>query len=332
MSLPETPPLPTPSFTPPPPQPTLLKKVFLGRGGMRAGWRLLLFFVILFALGAVVRLVSRLVSRGAPPAGNAFDPVLLMVGEGIAFAVLLVASFLMSRIEKRRLGEYGLALGRGFRLTFWEGAFYGFGGITLVLLVLRLTGHFYFGPVALQGGAILRFGGLYLLGFLLVGFLEEYSFRGYVLYTLSDGLSGLGPIGPGGGFLIAAVVMSTLFGMAHRGNPGETFVGLLSVVVFSLVFCFVLWRTGDLWMAVGFHMAWDWGQTFFYGVPDSGIPSPGHLLTPSFQGSEWWTGGSVGPEASFLTPLVLLLVGLCVHLRYRQAKYRPGADRAPMQN
>lgn len=301
----------------------------MGRGGIRAGWRLLIFFLILFSIGAGARLVARLVSRGAPrQSAAAFDPVLLMVSEGIAFAVLLLASFLMSRIEKRRLGEYGLALRRGFRTTFWEGAFYGFGGITLVLVVMRLTGHYYFGPVALHGSEIFRYGGVYLAGFLGVGFLEEYSFRGYVLYTLTDGLSGLGAIRPGGAFLISAVVMSTLFGMAHRGNPGETFVGLVSVVVFSLVFCFVLWRTGDLWMAVGFHMAWDWGQTYFYGVPDSGIQSVGHLLTPSFQGSQWWTGGSVGPEASFLTPLVLLLVGLLVHLRYREAKYRSGADRA----
>jgi CAAX protease family protein len=71
-------------------------------------------------------------------------------------------------------------------------------------------------------------------------------------------------------------------------------------------------------------MAWDWGQTFFYGVPDSGIPSSEHLLTPSFHGSTWWTGGTVGPEASFLTPLVLLLVALCVHLRYRSVRYPLG--------
>ena len=328
MSQPPAPPLAPPSFTPPPPEPSLLQQVFVGRGGIRAGWRLLIFFLILFSIGAVARLVGRLVARGARPASAAaFDPVQLMVSEALGFAALLLASFLMSRIEKRRLGEYGLALGRGFRVTFWEGAFYGFGGISLVLVVMRLTGHFYFGPVALHGSEIFRYGAIYLAGFLLVGFLEEYSFRGYVLYTLTDGLSGLGSIRPAGAFLISAVVMSTLFGMAHRGNPGETFVGLVSVVVFSLVFCFVLWRTGDLWMAVGFHMAWDWGQTYFYGVPDSGIQSVGHLLSPSFQGSQWWTGGSVGPEASFLTPLVLLLVGLLVHLRYRQAKYRPGADR-----
>jgi uncharacterized protein len=34
-----------------------------------------------------------------------------------------------------------------------------------------------------------------------------------------------------------------------------------SVVGFGLLFCLSLRRTGSLWWAVGFHAAWDWGQT-----------------------------------------------------------------------
>lgn len=323
MSQPPVPPLPTPTLTPPPPEPTLLKKIFVGRGGIRAGWRLLIFFGILFLLFAGVGLAQRLLLPHAQPSQRGeLDPVGILVGDGIGFGVFLLAGFLMSGLERRRVAEYGLGMREAFRGKFWEGAFYGFGGITLVLVVMRLTGHYYFGPLSLHGAAALHWGALYLVAFLGVGFLEEYSFRGYALYTLSTGI----------GFWPAALIFSALFGYAHSRNPGETLVGLVSVVIFSVVFCFVLWRTGNLWMAVGFHMAWDWGQTYFYGVPDSGIPSQGHLLTPSFQGSQWWTGGSVGPEASFLTPLVLLLVALCVHWRYRQVKYRPGADKAQMQN
>jgi membrane protease YdiL (CAAX protease family) len=329
MSQPPAPPLPPPPLTPPPPEPTLLKKIFVGRSGIRAGWRLLIFFAMLFVIGGGLNLLVRLVLRGRPrPSPTHLDAVPLVIGEAVQFSLLLFITFLMSRLEKRRIREYGLALGRGFRLTFWEGVFYGFGGLTLVLVVMRLSGHYDFGPLALHGGGIFYFGLLYLVGFLGTGFFEEYSFRGYVLYTLTDGLSGLGPIRPATGFWISAILLSSLFGFAHSRNPGETPLGLISVVVFALVFCFVLWRTGDLWMAVGFHMAWDWGQTYFYGVPDSGLISQAHLLSPSFHGPDWWTGGSTGPEASFLTPLVLLLIALAVHLRYRSVKYRPGADKA----
>jgi len=51
-------------------------------------------------------------------------------------------------------------------------------------------------------------------------------------------------------------------------------------------------------MPIGFHAAWNWGETFFYGVPESGFPPKGHLFNPTFAGPVWLTGGSAGPEGS----------------------------------
>jgi hypothetical protein len=109
--------------------------------------------------------------------------------------------------------------------------------------------------------------------------------------------------------------------LAHAGNPGESKVGLLSVVLFALLFCFILRRTGNLWWAVGFHAGWDWGQTFFYGVPDSGLAAYHNLFNCSFSGPVWLTGGSVGPEASIFTPIVLLIVGVLFSRVHRENRY-----------
>jgi hypothetical protein len=70
-------------------------------------------------------------------------------------------------------------------------------------------------------------------------------------------------------------------------------------------------------MAIGFHAAWDWGETYFYGVADSGQVAVGHLFNASFAGPQWITGGTVGPEGSyFCVALLLLLFALfCVLLR-----------------
>ncbi len=85
----------------------------------------------------------------------------------------------------------------------------------------------------------------------------------------------------------------------------------------------MLRRTGTLWLPVGFHAAWDWGETFFYGVPDSGEVAPGHLFNASLTGSKWLTGGSVGPEASVLcifliAVLFVLFAALWPEVRYPQ--------------
>jgi membrane protease YdiL (CAAX protease family) len=92
--------------------------------------------------------------------------------------------------------------------------------------------------------------------------------------------------------------------------------------VIGFFFCFTLRRTGSLWFGVGFHAAWDWGETFVYSVPDSGTIFPGHLLKSSLQGPRWLTGGVVGPEGSVLCFAVLGLVWIVFAWRYPEVKYR----------
>jgi membrane protease YdiL (CAAX protease family) len=82
---------------------------------------------------------------------------------------------------------------------------------------------------------------------------------------------------------------------------------VLAAAFIGLFFCLTLRRTGNLWFAVGFHAAWDWGETFFYSVPDSGMTSPGHLLSSTLHGPTWLSGGGVGPEGSVLCFAVIAL-------------------------
>ncbi len=297
-----------------PPREPLAVRVFYGPEGIRAGWRLVIFFVVLtvvaFVAGTLLRLFMHMPAR-KPGAPLEFRPVYFLVSEWVGFFDVLIAALVMSKVERRQLGEYGLPRRGMFGGRFWEGAVLGFAGISVVLLAMRAGGNFYFGTVGVRGLEAWKYAGLYALLFLATGFFEEYSFRGYPMFTLTKGV----------GFVAAAIIVSASFGFVHAANPGETPVGLVSVALFSLTFCWVLLRTGDLWLAVGFHMTWDWGESYFYGVPDSGIHMPGHLLNPSFQGPVWLTGGSVGPEASIYCPIVLVLVALWVTWRYRGVRY-----------
>ena len=143
----------------------------------------------------------------------------------------------------------------------------------------------------------------HLVMFTFVGLFEEFLFRGYMQYTLADGI----------GFWPAAVVLSLLFGGAHLGNPGEGWVGAASVVLIALFFCFSLKRTGNLWYAVGLHASFDWGETYLYSVPNSGTFMAGHLSDAVLKaGPKWLTGGTVGPEGSVFCFLTILLQFLVV--------------------
>jgi hypothetical protein len=94
-------------------------------------------------------------------------------------------------------------------------------------------------------------------------------------------------------------------------------MGAVTAGLIGLFFCLTLRRTGSLWFAIGAHTAWDWAETFLYGVPNSGQVAPGHLFSPRFHGSRWLTGGSVGPEGSVLAVVVVALMFVAFHFRFR---------------
>jgi len=95
------------------------------------------------------------------------------------------------------------------------------------------------------------------------------------------------------------------------GNPGEGWVGALSVMLFGIFASFTLQRTGNLWFAIGFHAATDYAETFIYSMPDSGMLASVHLLDSNLHGPRWLTGGMIGPEGS-MVDFALLLAGFFV--------------------
>jgi len=79
-------------------------------------------------------------------------------------------------------------------------------------------------------------------------------------------------------------------------------------------------RTGSLWFAVGMHAAFDFGETFLYSVPDSGVVLPGHLSDATLHGPAWLTGGTVGPEASVFDFVLLIIFFYVIHRLYPPRK------------
>ena len=311
-------PTPTPPEIPPVPQPP--NTVFRGPNGIRAGWRVLFFllFVAAIALGLMgaTMLVAMALRRGAPRSAgigvSGLTPLGLGISEGVIFVVTALAALIMARIEHRKWGQYGLPARGAFGKDFWTGTLIGFGAISTCLLGIFAFHGFHLAGLAIHGATIPASIVAWSLTFILVGLAEEFAFRGYLQYTLTTGM----------GFWPTAILLSALFGLAHAGNPGESKTGLVSVVLFGLLFCLLLRRTGNLWLAVGFHMGWDWGQTFFYGVHDSGLAPYHNLFNSSFSGPVWLTGGTVGPEASVFTPIVLALVAILFASVYRQNHYQ----------
>jgi hypothetical protein len=285
----------TTDLQPPPSTPpnSVIHTAFIGPDGLRAGWRFAIYvaslFAILYGLAWATRPLIPHRPHEAPPVW------VFLFGELESLVAAIVPAIFLARMEKRRFGDYGLPLANVFGKQFWLGLLWGIVGITVLLLVMRGVGVFYFGGVALHGPRVLKFAAFWAVLFLVVGLFEEYAFRGYTQFTLSRGM-GVWP---------AAVLLSAIFGGIHLGNQGEAWIGAVAAAFIALFFCLTLRRTGTLWFAVGLHASWDWGESFLYSVPDSGTMVPGHLMSPSFHGSRWLTGGTVGPEGSVFVFVVI---------------------------
>jgi uncharacterized protein len=319
---PETvPPSPvTPASPPEPPPPSAeaaVTKVFVGPNGIRAGWRLAIWLILFILLAAIINAILHRIPYIAQnfPGPKKGEPEVMtpwgqIFSEGSTVLLLFLSVWIMSLIEKKSFKDYGLPARGAFGTRFWQGIAFGFASISLLMGAIGGLHGFSIEGLALSGADIAKYGFLYGIGFILVGFFEEFSFRGYMQATLGSGI----------GFWPAAVILAVLFGAAHAGNGGEKIYGLVMAGSYGLFAAFTLSRTGNLWFAIGDHAAWDWGETYFYSTPDSGILAKGHLLNSSFHGPDWLTGGSVGPEGSYLVFGVVVLTFIAVHFLFPAKK------------
>ena len=298
----------TPIFPAPPPE-GLASKIFFSPDGLRAGWSLLLYtafgLMIWFPLAMVVALI------GGFREGS-YSPQSVALGEFVSFAAAYGAALAMARLERLPAAIYGLPLSQAFGKSFWLGVFLGLCEVSLLVGLIAAFGGYSFGGLALHGTALVDWGLLWAVAFVLVGFSEEFMFRGYVQYTLTRGI----------GFWPGAACLSLLFGVGHLANHGETMVGAANVAVTGLVFAFALRRTGSLWLVVGWHASFDFGETFLFSVPNSGLIYSQHLSNANLHGPTWLTGGTVGPEGSVFGFLTMGISALVIHFLF-PAKKQP---------
>lgn len=307
--------------------------ILIGPWGLRAGWAMALYlalamvagFIIFYAIagstGTLGQIKSetaaaRAISRQSISTGVPIQAPPLKVRPGLVLEVaqtgaVLLAALTLSYLERRRFRVYGLpghALGQ-----LLPGALWGLVAIGTLVGTLRATHVLIFDRQLLHGGAIAAYGATWLLFFFTVGLYEEFLFRGYIQFTLMRGLLGLARrIAPARerlvAFWLSALVWSGVFFAAHITNSGEGPAGLASVFLAGILFSYALWRTGSLWWGIGFHMTWDWSQSFLFGVPDSGSLSQGRLFATHPAGNPLLSGGIAGPEGSLLMLPVLLLI------------------------
>ena len=311
-------------------EPARPHNLFADTDGIRPVWRLLLYLALLLTPVSLLTFASHLTNGPGVATRPSSGPLTLWpetatLAEFAQFGFVCFATWIMSRIEDRSLASYGFARPRRYLGLTATGALWGFLFMCLLIGLLWGTHYLVFTGVQLSPTAALGYAVAWIVNFVGVALFEEFLFRGYLQFILTVCLAGLlrwlAPRNPRAdtlGFWLAALLISFGFGFVHGGNTGESPVGLLCAGLAGLLFAFSLWRTGVLWWAIGFHAAWDWAQSYLFGVADSGTLVAKHLLGSHPRGPVLLSGGATGPEGSLFVLPVMSLMAVVIALTLRR--------------
>jgi uncharacterized protein len=283
--------------------------IFLGKQGIRAGWSISIFFLLMGMFTALFFMSTKyLLEKNNFPLSE-MQPLQTIAVEFACFLGVLAATMVMSRIEHKPLIFYGLEGTRRF-INFLYGLLFGVVALSVLVGVLNLSGYLIIDGQQIFGQTAWLYAAGWCLGFFLVGLYEEYFMRGYMMVTLSRAI----------GFWWSALVFSALFGCIHIMNKGESSVGIASAALIGFVFCISLWYLKSLWWAIGFHASWDWAESYLWGTADSGRVVQGHLFAVHPQGNILFSGGSTGPEGSLLILPLLFIITAMMWLAWGRKK------------
>lgn len=258
----------------------------------RAGWEILLVVATIFIMTMIVSFTLSL-RIDSVPLFKSGEWVRIFKSNGLY--ILITVCFTVRVVHRRPLSSIGLARidARQLFTGFLSGAFL----LTAVVLFLWGLNHVFFQGEWLKP----RFQYIDVISLVITAFMagicEEILFRGYIQHLLSNRLS----------VPWAIFITSVTFSLAHMANPEYTWISAINIGFIACILSFMTLRTGNLYFAIGFHMAWNLFQGYVFGISVSGEMSQG-IYPVILSGGSMLTGGGFGLEGSLLATLILGLV------------------------
>lgn len=252
-----------------------MNKILYNKRRLRAGWRLLLFFIVALFTGLaffypISAPLQWLLTQLLSPDPSRAE----VLYEGILVPALLAASwFMVTVIDRRPWRSLGLPCSRAYVPQIIWGIALGLVLVGFGMLFSWLVEGGAWQPFPLNGQT-LKLLAFSLIAWSGVALLEELFFRGYLLQTLMEGI----------GVIPAALLSSLLFGLAHYENAPQHGFYVLDAAALGFLMALMILKTKALWLAIGFHFANDFFIDLFSWFPqpipwkDFQIDAPGVFI------------------------------------------------------
>lgn len=299
----------------------MLKRIFYNSQDkrLRAGWRILLFIIILVSLSLLFQTLLKMVFGGIPKTST-------YLRNSIAIFMAFLATNIAVPISRKWLDRESLkSLGLNWSGQALKDILFGF------FLSAAMAGLFFglaysFGYLSFEGinwgnpadpeapdkvSSILSSMGVatllfYLMMDIIVSWWEELVFRGYLFQNLEKGI----------GLVLAVTLSCVLYGMVHYSNPNAGPLSTLIIMAFGFLRLYGYLSTRQLWLSFGMHVGWNFFQGPVFGFNASGNETT-PLIIHETTGPDYLSGGAFGPEGSLL---VLPVVALSLWAMYAWVK------------
>lgn len=169
------------------------------------------------------------------------------------------------------------------------------------------------GSIMLKGNVVFSTGNIsvvavlgYLVFFILVAIFEELLFRTFPLLVFAERYH----------VAIAIFLSSVLFGLAHLGNNGFTWLAMLNITLAGILFSIFTLQKWNISWAIGIHFGWNFTQGTILGYQVSGGKSSGILIAKPI-GETYLSGGIFGVEGSIFCTAILLIAILFMVFKYK---------------
>jgi len=216
--------------------------------------------------------------------------------EAITMIILFTIAYRLytRHIEKREAQEFSR---EGAIKEFGGGILLGGALITSVVIILLTLGYIKFSGI---NSPFILFSGFIMFG--VSAFIEELIFR-LILFRLFEEFLGS---------WISLILVAFLFGAAHLVNDNANFYNTAAIALEAgILVAAAFMLTRRIWLIFGLHLGWNYFQSAVFGITVSGEKAEGFLV-PEISGPETLTGGIFGIEASILTVIICLAVGIII--------------------
>lgn len=272
------------------------------------GWlRALIYFITIAAIGFGTQLlnepISQIIKNNTPKAfADFYTFFATYTFSGILFVLI---TFLFTKfIDRQQVISIGFAI-KDYKNEGGIGVFTAMMLLGTGTIILIVTGHLSVGGFSLDPWMFL----MQLMLMLIVGFVEEIMFRGYILNNLMQSMNRW----------IALIISAALFAVVHLANPDMTIFSIVNILLAGMLLGLNYVYTKNLWYSIAFHFCWNFIQGPVLGYEVSGYKLQSVFML-TFKGSKIITGEPFGFEGSSVCA-ILLLISLIVFYKIFSKRY-----------